>query len=338
MAYSVWWVGSDGNVYQRSGDQVRNMGKALNASDNGYDAQFGSSDTSAGAHRIADPNPPRQNTPAPTAPNGVSSGGGGSAAPAKPDRSNDIAVQMAGLGSVDTQTNAGLDAIAKALGKLMGQYDTESTSNEKNYGDQSTTNQQNLQKGKQSALVNAAQGRQGLFGVLSSLGALNGSGVDLANRAVQKGANDDLSGASDTYSTNQQGLDTAIGTFRQEDKMRRDNANTAAENAQTNTRGQAAKSKMSFYSNIANDYSDMGDTGNAKKYTDLAASLYPEVAKSNIPNSDIAYTGAAFTPGTLANYIAGANNTLVSATPSQPGASTPGLVALPTKKKQATTV
>lgn len=338
MAYSVWWVGSDGNVYYRTGDQVRNMGKALNASDNGFDAQYGSADTSVGAHRIADPNPPRQSAAAPANPNGVPGGGGGGSAPAKPDRSNDIAVQLAGLNSVDTQTNAGLDAISKALGKLIGQYDTETTANEKNYGDQSTTNQQNLQKGKQSALVNAAQGRQGLFGVLSSLGALNGSGVDLANRAVQKGANDDLSGASDTYSTNQQGLDTAIGTFRQEDKMRRDNANTAAENARTNTRGQGAKSKMAFYSNLANDYSDMGDGGNAKKYTDLAASLYPEVASSNIPNSDIAYTGAAFTPGTLANYIAGANSTLVSATPSQPGTAVPGLIASPIKKKQAQAV
>lgn len=262
---------------------------------------------------------------------------GGTSAPAKVDKSNDIALQLAGLGAVDSQLSSGLGSIDTALSKLTGQYDTETGSNEKNYGEQSNTNQGNLQKNKQTALVNAAQGRQGLFGTLSSLGALNGSGIDLANRAVQKGANDDLSGAAENYSTNQSGLDTAIGTFRQEDKMRRENATTAAENAKTNARGEAAKNRMAFLSNLANDHAAMGNEGEAKRYSAEAAALYPELARTSVPNSNIAYSGAAFTPGTLANYMAGADSTQVTAAPTQ-GSTLPGLVAAPTKKKQLVAV
>lgn len=292
--------------------------------------------TGSGNAYSADPTPaaaPQQI--APSNPNG--GGGGGTAAPAKVDKSNDIAIQMAGLGAVDTQTNAGMGSIDTALSKLTGQYNTEAASNTKLYTDNSNTNQNNLQKNKQTGLVNAAQGRQGLFGTLSSLGALNGSGIDLANRAVVKGANDDLSGAADNYSTNQSSLDTSIGQFREEDKRRRENAVSAADNARTNVRGDAAKTRQAHYVALSNDYSAMGDEGNAKAYSSKAAELYPEVARSNVPNSNIAYSGAAFTAPSLSSYMAGADSTQVSATPTT-GGSLPGVVAAPTKKKVLTTV
>lgn len=268
-------------------------------------------------------------TPAPAGGKAVSTGGA-----AKADKSNSIALQLAGLGAVDSQVNTGLGSIDKALGGLMGRYDTEAGSNEKNYTDQSTTNQGNLQKNKQTALVNASQGRQGLFGTLSSLGALSGSGIDLANRAVQKGANDDLSGAADNFSENQQGLDTSIGQFRQEDKARREDANTSAENARTNVRNDAAKTRLQFLTQLANDYSAQGDEASAKRYAGQAAGLYPELAKTSVPDANIAYSGAAFTPSTLSSYIAGADSTQVQATPTEGGLSIPGLIASPSKKKQ----
>ena len=331
---SIYWTGTNGHVYIKgaggNGAAVQDLGPVAQAQPWNLILN--------GAVEIADPNPG----------GGQPQGGGGNTAPSNPngvastpkvDKSNDIALQNAGLGAVDTQYNTGIAGIDKALAQLIGQYDTEAKSNETNYSGQSDTNQNNLQKNKQTALVNAAQGRQGLFGTLASLGALNGSGIDLANRAVQKGANDDLSGASDNYATNQSGLDTAIGQFRQEDKMRRENASTSAENAKTNAANEAAKSRMSFYSNLANDYAAMGDTANASKFTGLASSLYPELAKTSVPNANIAYSGAAFTPGTLADYMAGANSTVVSATPTQPGQNIPGLVATPTqRKKQLATV
>lgn len=326
MANSVYWVGADGNIWQ---DGI-NRGKALGTSDVGFDAATASGE----ARRIADPNPPKTAVTAPANPNATGSGSGSGTARA--DKSNDIALQLAGLGAVDSQTTTGLSAIDKALGGLRGQYDTETAANENTYKTSSDTNTGNLEKNKQTALVNAAQGRRGLFGTLSSLGALSGTGITLANQAVQKGANTDLGGADDSYKENQSTLDTSIGTYRAEDARRRQDAETAAENARTNTRGEAAKSRMSFYSNLANDYAAQLDPGNAKKYTDLAASLYPEMARTSIPSTNLGYSAAAFTPTTLANYMAGGNSTVVSATPTTGPGSLPGLVASPTKKKQTT--
>lgn len=259
----------------------------------------------------------------------------GTAAPvAKVDKSNDIALNLAGLGAVDTQTNTGIASVESALSGLKGQYATEASANEGNYTTQSDTNQNNLQKNKQTALVNAAQGKQGLYSTLSSLGALNGSGIDLANKAVTKGANDDLGGAADNFSTNQTGLDTAIGTFRTENDKRNKDAETAANNARTNVKNEAAKNSLSFLSNLSNDYSAMGDAGNAKTYADRAAALYPTLASTSLPDSNIAYSGAAFTPGSLANYLAGSDSTQVSTTPSAGNGGIPGIVASPTLKKK----
>lgn len=332
----VYWVGSDGNIYVKGGGAKGVV--------NGGSAQGnGSILTPEGAawngyKRIADPNPPRQSgAAAPTNPNasGGSAGGGG---PARADRSNSIRMNEAGLNAVDEQTNSGLAAIDRAFKSLVGQYDTEAQTNEGTYKVQSDTNQTNLQKNKQAAYLGASQGLQGLKGVLASLGALSGDGLKLANNAVKKGANADLSQAADNFGENQSNVDTAINTFRQEDKFRRENAATAAENAKTNTRGDAAKTRMNLFSNLANDYSAQLDAGNAKKYTEMAASLYPEIAKSNVPNANLSYTGAAFTPATLQSYIAGADNTQVTVAPSEGGSTMPSLIARPTKKKQAALV
>lgn len=328
----IYWVGTDGNVYYKgpggNSAAVKNMGAARGTSTI-------SNLTLNGASQVDDPNPggggggaPQQSAPA--RPNG-----GGRAAPApKPDRSNSIALQTAGLDALGAQTQAGLSAIDQALARLIGQYDTESGANEKLYGDQSTSNQQNLQRNKQTAYVNASQGRQGLFGTLSSLGALSGSGIDLANRAVQRGANEDLTGASDNFSENQSNLDTSIGTFRQEDKRRRSDAEFSAGNAKTNVQGDAAKQRQQFYTQLANDYAQMGDDGNSKKFASLASAEFPNIAKSNVPNANLGYSGAAFTPASLQSYIAGADSTSVQTTPGAGGFDLPGLVASPTKKKQ----
>lgn len=331
---AVYWVGSDGNIWFKNDSGVQNMGKPYNAPGTNWAAGFDAERGSAEATQIADPNPPKPTaapTPAPSRPNG---GGGGSAPAPKPDRSNSIALQNAGLASLEGQTNAGISAIDQALARLRGQYDTEATANEATYGTQSTTNQQNLQRDKQTAYVNASQGRQGLFGTLSSLGALSGSGIDLANRAVQRGANEDLTGASDNFSENQSGLDTAIGTFRSENERRKSDADFSAENARTNVRGDAAKQRQSFYSNLANDYAQTGNEAESKRYAALAAGEFPNIAKSNVPNANLGYSGAAFTPASLSSYIAGADSTSVQTTPGGGGFTLPGLVASPNKKKQ----
>lgn len=330
---AVYWLGADGNIYLKGNKGVQNVGRPFNGNDSLKDQGFDSTMMSAGATRIADPNPPRQAAAAPQNPNG----GGQAAAPAAPpkvDKSSSIALNNAGLAAVDQQLNSNVSAIDRSLNDLKGRYNAEATANEASYTENSNNNQNNLQKNKQTAYVNAAQGRQGLFGTLSSLGALSGSGIDLANRAVQKGANDDLSGAADNYSENQSGLDTSIGTFRREDEFRKKDADTRAADAKVNASNQASKDRLNFFGNLINDYSAMGDEANAKAFTAKASALYPALAETSRPNASLNYSSAAFTAPSLENYLAGADSTVVNATPTQPGQELPGLVAAPTKKRE----
>jgi hypothetical protein len=327
----VWWVGADGNVWQKSSSGTVNMGNQYSIDGTG-NALFDGGGLQS-AQRINDPNPPAAT--APSNPNG-------STGPAYQDKSNDIAIQNAGVAAADTQKNTGLAAVDTALGGLIGQYDTEKTANEGNYGTQSDTNRNNLQTNKQTALVNAAQGRRGLFGTLASLGALNGSGIDLANHAVQTGANEDLTGAEGNFGSNQTTLDNAIGAFRADDERRRTDAKTAATNARAKVAHDTAVSKQGFYSNLANDYSAMGDSGNASRFTGMAADLYPEVANTSIPDTTaLTAEHAAFTPGTLGTYLAGQGSTIVRVAPTAGtgagGSILPGLTAAnnnENKKKQ----
>jgi hypothetical protein len=255
------------------------------------------------------------------------------------DKSDDISVQNAGLGAVDGQTAAGIAAIDKALGSLKGQYGEETKANETNYKNESDSNQNALQGGKQTSLVRAGQGRQGLLGTLSALGALSGDSIELANRAVQNGANEDLAGVSHTFATNQSGLDTAIGTYRRQDKARNDEADTAAGNAKTNANTQALQTKQSFLSNLQRDYTAEGNSEQAKSYADQVAALYPQIAAGNVPNANLVAQTAAYTPSTLASYLNN-SNTAVTATPNEGNgpSNLPTLSAVNPLRKQTTPV
>lgn len=324
MAAQVYWVGADGNAYVTSDQGVKNMGKFIQGNASGFDSQG----ASMMATRINDPNPPADQTPA-------YNGG-----PSYTDKSNDIQIQNKALEAADAQRTAGEAGVDKTLTDLTGAYDTEAKANEGTYGTQSDTNRSNLQTNKESALVNAAQGRRGLFGTLQSLGALSGSGIDLANRAVQQGANEDLTGASGNFNANQTGLDAAIAKFRQEDAQRRKDAASGATNAKAKVRFNSAKAKQDAYTALANDYTAEGDTTNAQNYARLAASLYPDMAGNSVPDtSNFGYSAAAFTPGSLQSYIAGSGDTTVSTRPATgTGAgrsNLPGLVASDNRRRSS---
>lgn len=324
----VFWIGSNGQVYVKGAKGTNAAGAA-----DGNTAQYWSS---RGYSAINDPNAPAARTDAPGDPNN-SAGSGGGGAPVYADKSNDRAIQMAGLSATDQQEAGGIAQIDKTLASIMGGYDTEAEANTKNYTDQSNNNQNQFQTGKQTSLVNAAEGRRGLLGSLASIGALSGDSLRLANNAVQHGANQDLSGASQTYATNQSGLDTSLNTFKAADKSRRNNANTQADNGKMGVHNSAATARQNFYTSLANDYEAEGNTGSAKEYTGKAAALYPSIAQTSIPASNLAPETAAYTPTTLANYLSKGNTLVKADAPATTagGLVVPGLVASTKKQNES---
>ncbi len=253
------------------------------------------------------------------------------AAPVYQDKTNSIAADNAGLNSAATSRDTMLSSIQKALSAMLGTYDSEKAAADQSYQNESTANEQDLQGNKESALQAARQGRQGLFGTLASLGALSGTGIDLANHAVQQGANQDLTTAADTYATNQNGLDSTYGTWNRNDQERRNQANTNAANDKQIAENDYYKNEQSYLTNLANDYSAEGNAAQAKNYTDQLVAVAPLAAATNTPQIDIGYSGGAYTAPTLNSYLGRANNTTVQSTPgATPSGSVfniPGLVA-----------
>lgn len=235
---------------------------------------------------------------------------------------NDAAIDntQKAVQSLGTEFATGVDNINDNYGSLIGQYDTERTRTEGDYNEQGVTNNQNLLKNKQNALLAAAQGRRGLRGTLASLGALSGTGGELADRAVTTAANQDIGGATDAFATNAQSLDKAWDRFDEEDDERRREAGTAKSNQRTALEGTIAGKRQTFYEKLAELFAEGGDTGSATEWLNKAGDLNEVIAsKSRVAATPFSRGTAAFTPGDLKSYLAGAGDMTVDVQGGGPG-------------------
>lgn len=307
----VYWIGADGNYYAKSDDfeGVKNVTHVVNDPSNPWINIIN------GYQKIDDPNPPPQEQQ-------TSSGGtGGGSAPAKPplDQAAVDATKQA-IDALDTQQNVGYKNIQDSYGSLIGGYDREKARTEGEYNEQTVTNNTNLQKNKQNALVSAAQGRRGLRGVLASIGALFGTGGKLADRAVTTEANQDIGGAVDTAAGNAQQLDTAIGRFREEDVNRRAEAGTARGNQRTRLEGDVASDRQKLYRTMAEIYKEAGDEAAAGDWLRRAGDLNEFIAqRTAVAQTPFSKLAAAYTPGQLSDYLAGAGDMTVEVGPAAGG-------------------
>lgn len=335
----TFWIGNNGQVIV-SGSRGTNQAGAADGNTVNYWSSRGYKYLGHAAPSRAVTGGGSNNNAAPADTGGygsASNGGGGGAvsAPQYPDKSNDISMQQAGLGQTGGTRDAGIGEIEKAWDRINGQYNDDLASAGTEYHNQTTENTKDLETNKQASLERGMQGRQGLFGTLASLGALNGTGIELANRAVQNGTNEDLTTASNTYASNQNGLDTGYNAYTQQEKRLQSAAEAAKENNEQQVKNDYYKSQQAYLTNIANDYQDEGNTAEAKNYAAQAAALFPQIAQTNVPTINMGYSGGAYTAPTLSQYVGKANNTTVQSTP---GAgpnnifNIPGLVAF--NKKQ----
>lgn len=223
-----------------------------------------------------------------------------------------IGATQQAIDSLGLEKDTGFKNIDDSFNSVIGGYDREAQKNQGDYDESSVTNNTNLQKNKQNALVAAAQGRRGLRSTLAAMGALGGDGTVLADRAVTEGANDDIGEAADTFSTNQVGLDKAIRNFEDEDKQRRLEAETTRTNQRTATEGSIASKRQGYLQKMAELYSGGGQTAKASQLLGEAGGLNNEIAsKSAVAATPIAAKGAAYTPGDLDTYLAGAGDMTV---------------------------
>jgi hypothetical protein len=239
-------------------------------------------------------------------------GSGGTSEPQQVLNQAAVGATQQAIDSLGTEQEVGYGNIEDSYGSLVGRYDKERTRNREDYEEEGVTNNQNLLKNKQNALLAAAQGRRGLRGTLAAIGALSGTGSELADRAVQTSANQDIGEASETFAGNATTLDKAWDRFDEEDEDRRAEAGTARKNQRTALEGEIAGKRQNYFQKMAELFAEGGDTAAAAEWLGRAGGLNDVIAnKTRVGATPFTARGAAFTPGDLESYLAGAGDMTV---------------------------
>jgi hypothetical protein len=231
------------------------------------------------------------------------------------------------IDSLDTELNTGYKNIDDSFNSVTGQYDREAQKVTADHEEQTVTNNNNLSQDRQNALLAAAQGRRGLRGTMSAMGALSGDGIKLADRVVTEGAKDDIGAATDTAATNSMSLDKAKRNFEEEDKQRRAEAETARNNSRTATEGAVMSKRQQMLQKMAELFSEAEDAGGATRYLNEAGALNEGIAqRTAVAATPIVAKSAAFTPGKLGEYLAGAGDMTVEVGAGAPGGGNPSTI------------
>lgn len=309
------WLAANADKEFQGGAYNRVTGAGLNKIV-GNDGTTGSSakwDISAAANAFKEWQNGRQTTVADQQAGAASSAAARAEAAQRAQSQAALGNTQKAIDSLGTELQTGYGNIDAETGAIRSRYDREAATNEADYNDQTVSNNQSLLKNKQNSLQAAAQGARGLRGTLASIGALGGDGIKLANRAVTTAANQDVGQATETAAGNSQTLDKAIGRFREEDRDRRNELDTQARNNRTALEGRVEAKRQSYYQKMADLFGDLGNGGEAANYLNRAGDLNNTIAsKTAVAAAPIASRGAAFTPGSLADYLAGAGDMTVS--------------------------
>lgn len=272
-AGTVYWIGADGNIYNKTSAGVTNLGASTG---NSTAANL----TLNGATQISDPNPGNPVAPttttgttAPTNPNGA----------AAPKVLNQAAVNNT-QGTLDQLPGS----LASALGSENQNYANTNAGFNSQEGQQRTaydsgsvTNQQNYDSNYMDSIRAGIKGLGGLMAVLRGSGAAGGSADDEVQNTVGGITSDDIRTGRDTRQANQGQLDSSLGSFLTElSGKRQANKDTHANNEAAINRDSATQ-MQDLYSKMAGYYGDAGDTGNANAFMARAGALTPTIAANS---------------------------------------------------------
>ena len=181
-------------------------------------------------------------------------------------------------------------------------------------------NEQANTDARQAAMVQAAAGGRGLRSVLASMGALGGTGLDLANQAVSREANIDIGNADKNFQTNAGNITDSWARAEDEDRRRRAEATTIRDNSLTNNAADVAASRQSMYNQLAGMY-DRG-SAEANSYLAKASALNPQIAAGSGQAVAAIYAKSQqlFAPGNeLQEYLGGVRDPSVGASAAPSG-------------------
>lgn len=240
---------------------------------------------------------------------------------------------IAAYNALDPARNTARNRSQSDYDNMISQYNDQFSTDKQRYGGQVTQNEQNLTGNRQAAMLQASQGGQGLRAVLAAMGALNGTGSTLADRAITQSANKDIGDAQNNFETNASTLQNAWADTEAEDKQRRGQAQSALQASFNNADTNFFNNKIDILGKLANAYG--AGSAEGTRYANQAAGLYDTVAK--IPQGEaVSYTpvSSLYSPQNLANYLAGTKNLQVQAQGGNAQPNVPSIVATPTPKRK----
>lgn len=263
---------------------------------------------------------------------GLVSGGGGGGAVRQGPSSAQVNPLLQALSSTDTVRDNALGTAQRTFDENMKAYTAENAQDRANYEKQVGQNESNLSANRQAALLQAAQGGQGLRSVLASLGALSGTGGFLADRAISQAANKDIGAADETFKTSADTLNTAWMDTERKQRQRNADAEAALANEQNEARRSYAQSRQGILSQLSNLYG--GDTAQGRQYASDAAALYPTIAQ-NTSKAVAGYQASSplYSQQALDTYKAGVNDLTVGAQAGGAEGTNPSLFALQQRRR-----
>jgi hypothetical protein len=265
MAGSVYWIGNDGNIWFKSSDGVKNVGKpiGIGARPDGFDAEW----ASAEATQI---NNPSNRSVAPRA------GGGGQAL-------DSVSIANTQT-SIDQMSRVLADALAAERQRYQntrGVFDTQEQQQRQQYQDSLNTNQQNYDANYMDSIRAGIKGLSGLMNILRGTGAAGGTVEDDVRDIVGGVTASDIRAGADTQRENQTALDSSLQAFLTElGEKRRQNEDTLVNNERA-IRRENATGLQDLFTKMAGFYGDAGRTAERNQWMSRAGELTPQIASNS---------------------------------------------------------
>lgn len=209
------------------------------------------------------------------------------------------------------------------FGRAIAGYDEQDALDRTNYSTNVAQNETTYTGNNQKALLNAANASTGLRGVLSSMRALGGSGIDIVKRLVGLAANSDTGASRDTFETNATNLNQSFNQAERESRQRRKDAEALLENNLKNNESTVLTTRQGILQQLANTFG-AGTAEGAKYAAEAGALAAPIAATTRATIAPYQAASSLYTPAALKTYLAGTQNLDVSTTAgSQPVINSP---------------
>lgn len=312
--YNTWWVGADGNVWTRQGDSIQNQGQFLGETPgdpNGFSSanMSGASQQDLGLtwERVVDPvNPWGSSNDTDFTTNNTGDGGDYA------DTSQARASTRTSIDSLDDILANRQSEAQQQYQKMLDTYGAEDAQAQDQYEGQVSKNEKSRETNRHQALNAAAEGSRGLHATLASIGALGGTGRQLANRAVASEANSDIGRSDRAFGDNAEQLFNAFSSLKQQQKQRKKDAESTFKKTKQQNRYDITDKRQGLWEDMSSLWARAGNNSRADQALARASSYTPDLVSNTRPQvSEYAKKPLQYQAPALKNYLAGANNMTV---------------------------